>query len=120
IDQITVNVAIQPTAEVTTAAGANGTVNPSGVTKVNNGGSLTLTAFPVSCHSVDKWYTNSVLAQMGGTVFALLNVTGNMNVSVTFAQLPYTINTSSTPSNSGTTTGDGIFGCGSNVTVTAA
>jgi hypothetical protein len=85
---------------------------------VASGSIVTLTAVITNdCYEFVEW-------TVGGTKKSTDNpytftATKNETLAATFAQLEYTISTSSSPANGGTTGGGGKKGCGTTVTLTA-
>jgi len=91
LTNITANHAIKVTFKstvmtVTPSAGTGGAISPNTVQTVTVGASLTFTATPNSGYLVDGWYLDSATtpAQVGGTTYALTNITVNHAVKVTF------------------------------------
>lgn len=94
---------------VTSSAGSNGLINPSGAQTVNSGASLTFTATPSAGYGVSQWLVDSNLVQTGGTNYQLTNITANHSVSVTFSTFISSVTTlalsiNCQPSSSCTTT----------------
>ncbi|HEY1173366.1 MAG TPA: putative Ig domain-containing protein [Verrucomicrobiae bacterium] len=79
---------------ITTAAGANGSVSPSGSVSKDSGTSQTFTATPNTGYQIDQWLVNGAVVQTGGTTFALNNIQANQAVSVSFKALNYMITAS--------------------------
>jgi hypothetical protein len=75
---------------ITATAGANGTINPSGTTTVNYGGSQTYTITPNAGYKVAGVIVNGINVGVQ-TSFTVSNVTSNSTISVTFSQIQYTI-----------------------------
>lgn len=69
---------------VTSSAGTNGSVSPSGAQTVNSGATLTFTATPDTGYGVNQWLVDGTLAQTGGTTYQLANITTNHTVNVSF------------------------------------
>jgi surface antigen len=69
---------------VTSSAGANGSISPSGVQPVNSGGSIPFTATPANNYVVDQWFVDGGAVLCGGNNYTLGNVTANRSVRVTF------------------------------------
>ena len=83
----TVNVAfalIPPSYIVTPSAGANGAISPNTPQTVASGGSVVFTAAANAGYTADAWTVDGVAAQSGGATFALINITTNHTVNVTF------------------------------------
>ncbi|MSU21237.1 MAG: hypothetical protein EXS30_07555 [Pedosphaera sp.] len=74
------------TVDVIAAAGANGSVTPSGTTTKSKGSTFNFSATPKSGFTVDKWSVNGASIQTGGNSFSLPNVQQNCSVLVTFKQ----------------------------------
>ena len=97
--------------------------SPSGGGTTSGGGTfscgsvVTVAATPNAGYSFVSWTQN------GNVVSGSASYTFTANASVTlvanFSQITYTISTSASPSAGGTTSGGGIYGSGSSVTVTA-
>ena len=75
---------------ITSSAGSNGSVSPSGSQTVNSGATLTFTATPDTGYGVNQWLVDGTLAQTGGTTYQLTNVTTNHTVNVTFGTVTLT------------------------------
>jgi peptidoglycan/xylan/chitin deacetylase (PgdA/CDA1 family) len=104
----TVSVTFKPlTYTVTSSAGANGTVDPSGIVTVDHGTDQLFTATPDAGFEVDQWLLDGSPVQTGGTSYTLSTITAAHTVSVTFKPLTYTV-TSSAGSN-GTVDPNGIL-----------
>lgn len=73
---------------VETAAGAHGSIMPTGAVQVVAGQDLALTAQPDPQYVVKSWYLDGALAQSGGTNLTLQAVEADHCVTVTFAP-PY-------------------------------
>ena len=73
---------------VETAAGAHGSIMPTGAVQVVAGQNLVLTAQPDPQYVVKSWYKDGTLAQSGGTNFTLTAVEDDHIVTVTFTP-PY-------------------------------
>jgi len=81
--------AIKPiTYTITTSAGANGAVSPTGAVAVNYNSGQTFTATPTALYEVDEWTLDSVSAQTGGDTFTLDPVTADHTLVVTFSLIP--------------------------------
>lgn len=75
---------------VTSTAGSNGSVSPSGAQTVNSGATLTFTATPGSGYGVAQWLLDGTPVQTGGTIYQLSNITANHTVNVTFGTVTLT------------------------------
>jgi hypothetical protein len=84
------------------SAGVHGTISPNKLQTVLYGGSLAFTAKPHMGYGVKAWTVDGRTVQMGGTSFALSNITANHAVGVSFSNNSYTIG--------GTITGLGASG----------
>jgi hypothetical protein len=71
---------------VTASSGANGSISPSGAVVVNQAGNLGFVATPAAGFAVDQWLLDGTLAQSGGSVYTLSNITTNHTLAVTFGQ----------------------------------
>jgi hypothetical protein len=80
--------------EVTSSAGANGSISPDGTTVVSSGGDLSFTASPNTGYQVDAWSVDGAEAQAGGTDFTLTNIQADQSVDVTFKLLEFDISSS--------------------------
>ena len=69
---------------VTSSAGNNGSVSPSGTQTVNPGATLTFTATPDTVYGVNQCLVDDAVVQAGGTTYQLNNITANHIVNVTF------------------------------------
>jgi hypothetical protein len=101
----------------------NTSSSPSGGGTTGGGGtktcgtSVTVTATTNTCYSFVNWMENgNVVSTSPSYTFT---ASSNRTLVANFAQITYSINTSSSPSGSGTTSGGGTVNCGSSVTVTA-
>jgi hypothetical protein len=100
----------------TSSSPANGGSTGGGGTFAG-GTSRTVTATANSGYTFSNWTENSsVVSSSASYTFTL---TSNRNLVANFAPVTYTVTTSSSPSNGGTTSGDGTFAAGSSQTVTA-
>ncbi|MBL8265508.1 InlB B-repeat-containing protein [Steroidobacter sp.] len=90
ITNVVVTCANVATYFVTPSAGANGSISPSTAQAVNEGGSIAFTATPDSSYAVSQWLVNGSLAQTGGSVYSLTNVSANATVQVTFGTVALT------------------------------
>jgi hypothetical protein len=111
---------------VTSSAGNNGSISPTGPQTVVTGGNITFTAAPANNYQVNQWLVNGTVAQSGGAAYTLQDVTTNNAVAVTFSANPATTSNSlltvtvlANPTNAGNVTGGGSFVAGSSLTVTA-
>jgi hypothetical protein len=76
---------------VTASSGANGSISPSGAVVVNQAGNQGFVATPAAGFAVDQWLLDGTLAQSGGSVYMLSNVTANHTLAVTFGQTALSI-----------------------------
>jgi hypothetical protein len=81
------------------------------------GSNVTVCATNNSCYSFVNWTVNS--SAVSTSACYTFTATNSETVVANFAALTYTINTSSSPTNGGSTSGGGTEDCGSNVTVCA-
>jgi hypothetical protein len=92
---------------ITSTAGSNGSINPSGTTTVNYGGSQMYTITPNSCYHVDSVLVDGT-NQGAITTYTFTNVTANHTIRSVYAITQYTITSTAgsdgTVSPSGTTT----------------
>ena len=94
---------------------AGGTVSGGG--NYAGGSSVTVTASTNSGYTFSSWTENgSVVSTSASYTFT---VNGNRTLVANFAAINYTITTSASPSNGGTTNGGGTFAAGTSQTVTA-
>ena len=78
--------------QITSSAGANGSISPSGSNHDQYGTNVTFTASPNSGYMVNNWQLDSNVVQTGGTTYSLNDITASHTVYVTFTTLPtYTI-----------------------------
>ncbi|MBN2019255.1 MAG: hypothetical protein JW749_03415, partial [Sedimentisphaerales bacterium] len=88
----TVNVTFKiQTFSITSTAGSNGSINPSGTFSKDYGSNQLFTATPTDGNDVDTWYVDGSPVQTGGTTYTLSNITTNHTVNVTFKILTYSI-----------------------------
>ena len=90
---------------------------PTGSGIVTCGSGVTVCAPQCPCYVFVNW-TEDGNAVSTSPCYAF-TVTGNRTLVANFSQIIYTINTSSSPSSGGTTSGGGPKGCGTSVTVVA-
>lgn len=74
----------QLTYTVTSSAGSNGTIDPSGQQSVNSGSTASFTATPSPGYVVNRWFVDGIMVQLGGPTYNLTNVTADHTVLVTF------------------------------------
>lgn len=86
IANVAVTCANIPTYTLTVSSGANGSVTPSGSIVLNSGGNQGFIATSDVGYAVEQWVVDGALAQTGGGVYTLANVTANHTVAVTFGQ----------------------------------
>src|ERR1043166_493119 len=94
---------------------AGGTTSGDGT--YNSGSTVTVTATANSCYNFVNWTeSGSVVSTSPSYSFT---ATANRTLVANFSQPSYSITTSSSPTAGGTTSGGGIYVCGSTVTITA-
>ena len=76
---------------ITSSAGSNGSISPSGQTQVSLGAGISFTASPNTGYTVNNWTLDGTLVQTGGTGYTLNNVTAAHTVQVTFCLITYTV-----------------------------
>jgi len=84
---------------------------------VSCGSNLTVTATANPCYTFTNWTEGGTM--VGTSPSYNFTASGNETLVANFVLNTYTINTSSSPTNAGITTGGGTANCGSSVTVTA-
>jgi uncharacterized repeat protein (TIGR02543 family) len=114
---------VRQTFTITPASGTNGTISPSAVQTINHGENSTFTFTPNAGYRIADVLVDGV-SRGAITSHTFLNVTANHTISVSFAQLTYTLTTAINPSNSGTISLTpppigGVYTHGTNVAVTA-
>jgi uncharacterized repeat protein (TIGR03803 family) len=82
------------------------------------GSNVTVCATANSCYGFVNWTDQNSNVVRTSACYSF-TVTGNATLVASFAPIIYTIDTSSSPSDDGTTSGGGTYECGSNVTVCA-
>jgi hypothetical protein len=82
------------------------------------GSNVTVCATANSCYGFVNWTDQNSNVVSTSACYSF-TVTGNATLVASFAPIIYTIDTSSSPSDDGTTSGGGTYECGSNVTVCA-
>ncbi len=97
----TTAIAIYKTTFTVTAsvAGANGTINPSGVVTLPGGANQTFTGTPAAGFMVGQWTLDGAVAQTGGLTFAVNAIAANHTLTVSFVAVPpvtFTITASAT------------------------
>jgi len=92
-----------------------GTTSGSGA--YDNGADVTVTATPATCYQFVNWTENGTVVSLEASY--TFTASGDRNLVANFELLQYIVTTSSNPAQGGTTTGDGIYGCGEEVTVIA-
>ncbi len=102
---------------ITASAGANGTISPSGIVSVVQGGNQTFLISPNSCYQIADVLVDGI-SQGAISTYTFTNVTAAHTISASFSQLTYGI-TASAGSN-GTISPNGLstVNCGSNLTYT--
>jgi len=120
VEAIWEDVSTPTTYTITPSAGTGGTISPSTVQTVNQGGSQMFTATPSSGKEVDQWFVNGSAVQNGGTSYTVSNVQANVTVNVTFKDTPvityYTVTVSSAGSGA---SGGGSYAAGATVNISA-
>ena len=105
---------------ITTSSSPAGGGETSGSGTYDCGSSVTVCATPNACYSFVSW-TDQNSNVVSTTACWTVTTNGNVNLMANFAPISsYTITTSSSPSAGGSTSGGGMVGCGSNVTVCAS
>ncbi|MGD0812366.1 MAG: LamG-like jellyroll fold domain-containing protein [Verrucomicrobiota bacterium] len=79
---------------VSSSAGQDGSISPSGSQTVTLGANLTFAATPAQGFQVNQWLVNGAVAQTSGGAYLLQKITANTTVSVTFSAIP-TVTTNS-------------------------
>jgi hypothetical protein len=79
------------TRTITASAGANGFVEPNGITIVDYDSNLMFNATPDVGYDVNTWYLDGNTVQTGGLTYTLTNITDEHTVNVTFEMLRLTI-----------------------------
>jgi uncharacterized repeat protein (TIGR01451 family) len=69
---------------VTAAAGNHGSISPSGALRIQNGATQNFSATASNLYTVDKWFLDGEVAQLGGSTLSLSNVLDDHSVTVTF------------------------------------
>jgi len=94
-------------------SGTGGTLTGAG--NYDCGSTVSVSATPDSCHTFVNWMENGVVQSTSPNY--QFTASGDRSLVANFSQISYNISTSA--GTGGTATGDGTFGCGSTVTVTA-
>jgi glycosidase/PKD repeat protein len=102
---------------INTSSSPSGGGSTSGGGVVNCGSNMTVCAVSNACYQFVNWTENSSVVSSSPCYD--FTVSGDRNLVANFSQINYTITTSSSPSEGGTTGGDGSKVCGSSVTVSA-
>jgi hypothetical protein len=97
------------------SASAGGTATGGG--SYTCGTAVTFHAAPNPCYSFVNWTENGSPVSSLSDFFFVVDT--NHNFMANFAPITNNVSTSSLPANGGTTSGGGVFGCGSNATVIA-
>ena len=102
---------------VTTVASPSegGTTNGDGT--YDSGNEVTVKAAAKADYQFAGWYEND--AKVSDNVEYAFTVTGNHNLTAKFEKITYTVTTVASPSEGGTTSGDGTYDVGTEVTVKA-
>ena len=107
IQTYTISSSASPTAGGTTSGGGT----------YNKGSSVTVTATSNSGYTFTNWTQgSSIVSHLASYTFT---ASANRALVANFTTNPVTLTTSSSPSNGGTTSGDGTYASGANVTVKA-
>lgn len=72
--------------EITVTSGENGSVSPSGINWYIEGSDLIAEATEFLGYTVDKWYVNGTIAQVGGLLYDASPILSDMSINVTFKQ----------------------------------
>ena len=104
----TVSTSSSPTSGGTTSGGGS----------FASGSSCTVTASPNNGYSFTNWTVNG--SPVSSSASYSFTVSSNRTLVANFAQIQYTVSTSSSPTSGGTTSGGGSFASGSSCTVTAS
>ena len=108
---------LNQTYTITTSSSPASAGSTSGGGTFAAGTSRTVTATANSGYTFSNWTENGNVVSSSASYTFTLN--SNRNLVANFATVTYTITISSSPSNGGTTTGDGTFAAGTSQTVTA-
>ncbi len=84
VTNIAVTCANVPKYSVVAGSGLSGSISPSGVLVVNEGGNIGFVATPEAGYFIDEWLVNGVPVQWGGSIYSLSNVAANLTVQVKF------------------------------------
>jgi hypothetical protein len=110
---------------ITATAGEHGTISPSGVLEIVEGGSQKFTFIPKMCYEIDEVKidgTNNPNAVTAGS-YTFTNIEGDHTIEVTFKAITttYTVTVNANPDAGGDVSilENGPFACGTNVTVLA-
>jgi alpha-amylase len=102
---------------ITTSSSPAGGGSTSSGEVVTCGSNVTVCATPNACYQFVNWTENSSVVT--NALCNSFTASGNRNLVANFSQINFTINTSSSPAEGGSTSGGGVATCGSNVTVSA-
>ena len=72
--------------QVSITSGGNGTVSPLGTSWYREGTELIVEATESFGYTVDKWYVNGTVAQVGGLLYDVGPVLSEMSINVTFKE----------------------------------
>ncbi|MBI1933425.1 MAG: T9SS type A sorting domain-containing protein, partial [Ignavibacteriales bacterium] len=103
---------------ITSSAGDGGSISPSGNVSVNHGSNQSFTITPTTGYSISDVKVDNV-SQGAISTYTFTNVTAPHTISATFTLNSYTISTSSSPSEGGTTSGGGTYNHGASVSLVA-
>lgn len=73
-----------PTGNGDVRIGDHGSIAPDGYQQVQQGGDLTITAYPEAGYAVHAWQVNGVMCNHGETTYNLQNTSANMTIGVLF------------------------------------
>jgi hypothetical protein len=103
---------------ITTSASPPAGGSTTGGGSYTNGQSVTVTATVAnSCYTFANWTQGGIVVSTSASYS--FTASTNRTLVANFTQITYTVNTSSSPTNGGTTTGGGSYACGSSATVSA-
>ena len=90
VANIVVSCADISTFTLSAASSGSGAIAPAGSITVNRGSSQGFVATPSAGYGVHQWLLDGTVAQVGGDVYTLSNVSANHTLQVTFAQTTLT------------------------------
>lgn len=106
------------TYSVTSSAGNNGSVTPSGTQMVMQSSNVTFTAQAATGYQVNQWWLNGAVVRSGGASYTLANIQANSSVSVTFTSDPV-VSIAPDSDAAGMVSGGGSYPVGATATVSA-